>query len=522
MADSPYNHKRIELEQIIANIPEHIFWKNLNGEFIGCNLLQARSAGFSSTSELIGKTDYDLPWKAHADELKKNDQEVITKGIPIIQEEKSKLSDGKIHTFLTNKIPLRDKKNKIIGILGIAFDITERKKIQLEIQEENFYTKVALENILNNLPGHVYWKNLEGRFLGCNLLQAQSAGFSSPKDMIGRSDYDMPWKEQADEYRRNDLQVINTGIPIISEEESTLKNKSTRTFLAHKVPLRGENNEILGVLGISLDITEQKKIQEALKRAEGQAEGMSLVSAAMAHELRTPLGSISMGAKGIEKFLPILVEAYQLAQQHKLPVKLIPKEQIEILSDVLTNIREEANQANMVINMLLTNLSVHKGKDARALNKLSMADCITKALNQYVFPPHKRKIVHEDLSRNFMFYGDEILFSHLLFNLLKNALYFIDKAGKGEIDVWLEPGEDYNELHFKDTAQGISPEDLPHIFEQFFTKSTHHGTGVGLAFCKTVMESWGGAISCRSEFGEYTEFICQFPKSPPVVNKDVL
>ena len=104
-----------------------------------------------------------------------------------------------------------------------------------------------------------------------------------------------------------------------------------------------------------------------------------------------------------------------------------------------------------------------------------------------MFPPGKRQIVHEDLSQNFMFYGDETLFKHILFNLLKNSFYFIDKVRKGEIYIWLEPGDKYNELHFKDTAQGVSEEDLPHIFEQFFTKGTIMGLGLDWLFVK---QSW--------------------------------
>ena len=188
------------------------------------------------------------------------------------------------------------------------------------------------------------------------MLQALSCGFTSPSQMIRKTDYDMPWKEQADLYRKNDQEVMSTGASITTEEEGTLESGEIRTFLANKVPLRDDQNKTIGILGISLDITDLKKAQKALRKAEGQAEGMQLVSAAMAHELRTPLATIAMGAKGVEKYFHILLDSYRLAQQHHLPVKLIPNEQIEILSTVLANIKSEANQANMVINMLLANL----------------------------------------------------------------------------------------------------------------------------------------------------------------------
>jgi signal transduction histidine kinase len=107
--------------------------------------------------------------------------------------------------------------------------------------------------------------------------------------------------------------------------------------------------------------------------------------------------------------------------------------------------------------------------------------------------------------------GDDILFTHVLFNLLKNALYYIRAASKGEISIWCEQNEKFNILHFKDTGLGMDKEVLEHIFERFFTR-TRHGSGVGLAFCKLVMQSFGGDIICDSVKGEYTDFTLSFPK----------
>jgi len=419
----------------------------------------------------------------------------------------------KIYRFgLDNKVlavyqwsffPIKEIDDETTGILMIGSDLRKN------LQNKNTY----LYSIINNIPHFVFWKDRHSVFLGCNKPFAKSAQLNAPEDIVGLTDYDLPWKKsESDSYRADDQMVMCTDQPkLLIEEQQTFENGEEMNLLTSKVPLHDRNGQVTGVLGIYADITELKKTQAALRKAEDQVEGMTIVSAAIAHELRTPLGSIAMGAQGIKKNLQSLIKAYQLAKKQNLPIKTIPSEQLEILSTVLSNIRAEANQANMVISMLLANLSVRKNRPQKT-ERLSMTDYLTKALNQYVFPPGKRSIVHEDLGTNFLFFGDEGLFLHIIFNLLKNALYFIDKVGKGEIYIWLESYEAINELHFKDTAQGIREEDLPHIFEQFFTKGTHHGTGIGLAFCKAVMESWGGKIFCRSIYGEYTEFICQFPK----------
>jgi len=110
------------------------------------------------------------------------------------------------------------------------------------------------------------------------------------------------------------------------------------------------------------------------------------------------------------------------------------------------------------------------------------------------------------------FTGNQLLTIHIIFNLLKNALYYIKSVGKGEIYIWLELGEEMNKLCFKDTAKGISSNELPHVFERFYS-NTQGGSGIGLAFCKMTMEQFGGDIHCESVEGDYAEFVLSFPKN---------
>jgi two-component system, OmpR family, aerobic respiration control sensor histidine kinase ArcB len=487
-------------------LPVAIYWIDKHGVYQGCNFAQAMMFGFSTSADIVGKTSAELPLfkdnQLGAAQLDQMHFQTMKEGKQQISEELL-FKEGEQRVYLMTKSPIFSAENEITALVVMSIDITNIN--------ENVSSKIALENILNNLPGHVYWKNLEGYYLGCNIQQARSCGFNSPDEVIGKTDYDMPWREQADLYRANDLQVMRTGVPVLAEEEGTLESGEVRTFLANKIPLRSIDKKIIGVLGISLDISEQKKMQAALKKAEGQIEGMTLVSAAMAHELRTPLATITMGMEGIEKYLQILLETYELAQQHQLKIKLIPPRLLNNLSKAVTNIKSETKHANMIVNMLLANLSFQKHQQSR--KELSMAQCIQDALDQYVFPGDKRNLIYLDLKEDFAFYGDEILLSHILFNFLKNSLYFIEKARKGEIFITLKRSNEFNELHFKDTAQGVQAENLPKIFDQFYTKDTHHGTGIGLAFCKAVMESWHGKISCQSKYREYIEFTCFFGKN---------
>ena len=140
-----------------------------------------------------------------------------------------------------------------------------------------------------------------------------------------------------------------------------------------------------------------------------------------------------------------------------------------------------------------------------------MRTCIETAVSRYPFSKEEQEHLSIRITgKDFVFYGNDYFMLHIFFNLIKNAVYYIHKAQKGEITIHLELGEHYNTVLFKDTGTGIAAKDVSHVFERFFSR-THHGTGLGLAFSKMVMESIGGKIDCRSVFGEYTEFTLYFP-----------
>ena len=140
------------------------------------------------------------------------------------------------------------------------------------------------------------------------------------------------------------------------------------------------------------------------------------------------------------------------------------------------------------------------------LQRVSILKCVQLALQEYPLSPEEKKLIVLEIHTDFEFYGSEIVMKHILFNLLKNALYQIKSVGKGSIKIWTDP----NVLYFEDTASGIPKKHLQHIFDQFFTR-TAFGSGIGLAFCKMVMRKIGGEITCDSVLGEFTRFTLSFP-----------
>lgn len=237
---------------------------------------------------------------------------------------------------------------------------------------------------------------------------------------------------------------------------------------------------------------------------------MQTLAIDIAHELRTPLATINAAAIGTKQYLPDLISAYQSAKDANFPVKNIRQSQIELLYTAMDDISTETRSSNNFINMLLTNVG-QQNIDTSEFSVCSIADCINEALHRYPFHPDERELIIWNAENDFNFLGNELLTNHILFNLLKNAIYYIKAAHKGNIHIWLERKIKYNQLHFQDTGKGISANILPNIFDIFFSK-TYHGSGIGLAFCSTVMKSFGGKIECKSVEGEFTEFILSFPK----------
>jgi PAS domain S-box-containing protein len=125
--------------------------------------------------------------------------------------------------------------------------------------------------ILDAVPARIFWKDKNLVYLGCNVQFARDSGFSSPEDVIGKDDYQMGWREQAELYRRDDREVIETGrSKLLIDEPQTTPEGKTITLLTSKVPLRDSNGEIFGVLGTYLDVTERARLEEELATRNAQ------------------------------------------------------------------------------------------------------------------------------------------------------------------------------------------------------------------------------------------------------------
>ncbi len=126
-----------------------------------------------------------------------------------------------------------------------------------------------LHSIVESLPSRIFWKDLESRYLGCNTAFARDAGFAGESEIVGKTDFEMGWREEAESYRRHDRAVMASGIPELAfEEPQTTPEGGTRWLSTSKVPFRGPDGNVLGIVGVYEDITKRKRADEALSASE--------------------------------------------------------------------------------------------------------------------------------------------------------------------------------------------------------------------------------------------------------------
>lgn len=269
-----------------------------------------------------------------------------------------------------------------------------------------------------------------------------------------------------------------------------------------------EHLELLLVIIFTITVGSTLNYKTAMLQQQKLA-GMAAAAGMIAHELRTPLLGIKSGAQALVRYLPVLTEGYQLAKENELITVPLRGRRLQQLEGVSSRIISEINYANTIIDMLLVKAGRENSLHNGIVEICSIGECLTEAIARYPFQsPKERSLITWE--GDFQFKGSKLLMQHVLFNLIKNALYVIATTQRGTINIWTTSGDKFNYLYFKDTAIGMSPQQLSQLFNHFYT-TNFLGTGIGLSFCKLVMHSFGGNIICESVEGEYALFTLSFP-----------
>lgn len=369
--------------------------------------------------------------------------------------------------------------------------------------DENEKLSIYLNNIIENVPASIYWKDINSVILGGSKLHSELTGFTNIKTVIGKTDFDFPWKEQAERIQENDRFVMQNNQMVSFEERAKLSDDTMHIFLTQKSPLKGKFEKIIGVLGVSIDITELKNTQKKLNKlrvlAEAANQAKTEFLANMSHDIRTPLTGIIGLTQLLEQRLKIVENKDDLHLMYKASMQLL-----NLLNNVLDVASlENANETQVKLNSFsLQNL-------AESLKNLLLPAIKTKGLTLQV---------NLDVSISENIVSDQNKLERILLNLATNAIKFTEKGTvvvtiKELVSLPQQADGVYIEFTISDTGIGIPADKLTSVFDPFFritpsfqNSNQTQGYGVGLHIVKKFVNLLGSEIQVKSEIGVGTSF----------------
>lgn len=353
--------------------------------------------------------------------------------------------------------------------------------------------KFLLEEIINLIPYHIFWKDRDSNYLGANEAFAKAAGFKDAQDMIGKNDYDACWsKEESDFFRKIDKEVMDSGEPILNLEEPQQQlDGRVKTLLTSKVPLKDSHGVVIGILGIYTDITDRKnielekdkalqelqQIQDKLIQSE-KLRSLGQMAGGIAHEINNPLAVIAGKARIIKK----------LSLEENPDLQKISK----LSDDLITTV----NKASSVIQNL-KDLSRQESSDGPKIETFKCSDVLDSVINlislnkdlSYKLNIEKTGDFDHDLTTN------KLSLEQSLFNLIDNAIYEQSDSEQISLKISIEHKAEGSCIKVSNPGKLIPKDIASRIFDPYFTtKPVGEGTGLGLSLCKNLMNKCGGDI----------------------------
>jgi PAS domain S-box-containing protein len=409
--------------------------------------------------------------------------------------------DGTLIDISVTVSPVKDANGVIIGASKIARDVTQRKRAEEEIRFQ--------AHLLNAVEQAVIATDLEGRIIYWNSFAESLYGWTA-KEAIGLILLDIIPVESLKEKATEILSRLMHGDSWSGEFIVQRKDGSQFPAMVTDSPIFGATGELIGVVGVSVDISERKRAEEQRlqlleneREARSQAERANSLKdeflATLSHELRNPLNVI-LG------YSEVLLRSAEARQSESL------RRAIEIL-------RRNALIQSHLVRDLLDLSRLHTGKLSLNREAVSLATAVNNAVETVRAEAAVKKIELEvHASEEVLFVAaDPFRLEQMVWNLLSNAVKF--SLSGGRVEIKLASNGDYAILSVKDNGEGIDPRFLPEVFEMFrqadgtFSRK-HGGMGIGLALVRQLVELHGGTVTASSEgVGRGAEFTLRLPLS---------
>ncbi|NBV07104.1 MAG: response regulator [Proteobacteria bacterium] len=420
----------------------------------------------------------------------------------------------RIQKFSDSKLIKKRRKNKdLIDLLNRDLE----KSVSLEQLVENIKTFLQSDPNVSLVSFYVKkelsddQKNIHGEYFD---IMASEKFIDLSDDFISKI-ISLRSLVESDEYPSELLECDSSKvfIPFINSEELI-----GFALLAAKKSLKFYNYEIFDLLisrvGTLIDrIRAYREISlQKQKILEDKAKFLKSLAGSIVHEIRNPLNTINLIGIQIGRLI-------SKGSNFDLSTQIETKEQ---LIDLTNDISETVADANNIIKVILSDLS-EKQVSEEDFSYLRVGEVLPDIVDKYGYNnEEERSRVSLDISEDFTFKAVLERFQFVIFNLLKNALYYSKQYPNLTIKIGTEQnrrhrdgGDDrkYNVIYVKDNnSPGIAPEMLNKLFDDFYTVGKKGGTGLGLSFCKRNMNLFGGDIVCESEVGKWTKFSLLFPQ----------
>ncbi|MCS6858937.1 MAG: PAS domain S-box protein [Abditibacteriales bacterium] len=482
---------------LVESLPQCIFRKDVEGRFTFGNSRFCASLG-KALEEIIGKTDFDFYPAELARKYRADDLTVMQSGEPVDTIEEHQPPGGeKIYVHVI-KTPLRDSEGKVIGIQGIFWDVTAKKRAEDALAAEKELLAVTLRSIGDG----VIATDTQGNIVLMNRVAEQLTGWQQ-KDAIGKPLHEVFSIIHEKTRRRCDdpvTTVLRNGgaVELTSNAVLVAQDRTERFIAINGAPLRDRDSRIIGVVVAFNDVTEKRKMEAELLKIE-KLESLGVLAGGIAHDfnniLTAILGNIS------------LATMYADPQSD--------------LQQILT----EAESACLRARDLTMQLLTFARGGAPIIRTASIANLLQDA-TRFTLRGSNVKCEFDIAEDLWAVQVDEGQISQVIHNLVINAQQAMPQGGTVKVTaenvaigacegVPLKAGR-YVKISIEDSGIGIPEEHLSKIFDPYFT-TKQKGTGLGLASAYSIIKNHDGYITVESELGVGTTFHVYLPASPEKV-----
>jgi len=487
-ADVENQQQRQKFERILNGIPISIYEKDSEGRYTFVNEEMARFLK-RPVEDLLHKTVYEIFPSEVAARFDADDRLVRSGDVDQVQVEQSLDIDGVPHWILTGKSVVEPHARDESPLFGFTIDVTQRQKAEAAVTQH----QLLIRRVIDTDPNLIFVKDADRNLLLANRAFAEILG-TTVDDLMRPSTFHIEYQpNELATYRQNDRMVLETGQTVISEVPFTRHDGTVSWYLTTKTPLPMADGTV-AVLGIGVDVTEDRRIRQELHRAKEEAEATTNAKseflAMMSHEIRTPMNGV--------------IGMTSLLQETRLD-----KEQQEYVE----TIRSSGESLLTIINDILDFSKIESGHAVLENQPFSLPKMIEDIHDLLSVRPDSAILdlcydIGPDVPE--IVVGDPIRVRQVLTNLINNALKFTNQGGvlttirmqsDEEVD---KPGQICLHIAVQDTGIGISAAKLPSLFAPFVQLDSsntrrYEGTGLGLAICKRLIELMGGKIWVQSE-----------------------